>query len=769
MTQLGARIAQWTVRHRWQVILVMLLVAASAGSGIRSLTFNNDLRVFFSEQNPQLRALEDLEATYNKIDNVLFVIAPRDGNVFTRATLAAIGELTEAVWQTPYSVRVDSITNFQHSRAEGDDLTVEDLVENAGNLTDAELARIRAIALAEPSLVNRLVSATGHVTAINVTIPLPGASMAEVPEVAAFVRQLAGDFRQRHPDIDLYLTGAVMFDNGFAEVVQDDMRTLVPFMFAVLVVITGMALRSLLATLATLVIILASMLTGMGLAGWLGMSLNPASSNAPVIILTLAVADSVHILVTLMQQLRLGKTRQQAITESLRINFQAVFLTSVTTAIGFLTMNLSDAPPFRDLGNIVALGVMAALLYSVLLLPALMAVLPLRVAPLNTATPPRLDRLARFVIARRVPVYRAAWVAIAVASAGMLQIEFSDDWVQYFDNRYELRIATDFMEDNLLGAHIIEYSLDSGEPGSISEPDYLATLEAFADWYREQPRVGHVQTIIGTMKRLNRNMHGDDPAYYRLPEQRELAAQYLLLYEMSLPYGLDLNNQINVDKSATRMIVTLKGISTLELRALEERAHAWLKANAPVHMLTHGSGLSMIWAHISRRNINSMLGAAFIALLLISALLVFALRSLRLGIISLFPNLAPAFMAFGTWGLIVGQVGLGLSVVVSLTLGIVVDDTVHFLSHYLRARRDEGLEVAAAIRYSFGTVGMAMWITTVTLVAGFLVLTFSGYKMNADMGLLSAITLSLALLMDFLFLPALLMKLDRDRDDANSK
>ncbi|MDH3871503.1 MAG: MMPL family transporter, partial [Gammaproteobacteria bacterium] len=316
MTALGAHIGLWTVRHRWTVILVMLLLVIAAGSGIRLLTFNNDLRVFFSDENPQLQALEDLEATYNKIDNVLFVIAPRNGKVFTRGTLAAIETLTGAAWQTPYSVRVDSVTNFQHSRAEGDELIVADLVEHAGQLADADLARIRAIALAEPSLANRLVSAEGHVTAINVTIPLPGLAANEVPEVTAFARRLAADFRQRHPDIDLYLTGAILFDNGFAEVVQDDMRTLVPLMFAVLIVITGVALHSLIATLVTLLIILASTLTGMGLAGWLGMSLNPASSNAPIIILTLAVADSVHILVTLMQQLRRGVHRQQAIVES---------------------------------------------------------------------------------------------------------------------------------------------------------------------------------------------------------------------------------------------------------------------------------------------------------------------------------------------------------------------------------------------------------------------------------------------------------------------
>jgi predicted RND superfamily exporter protein len=194
---------------------------------------------------------------------------------------------------------------------------------------------------------------------------------------------------------------------------------------------------------------------------------------------------------------------------------------------------------------------------------------------------------------------------------------------------------------------------------------------------------------------------------------------------------------------------------------MDARAREWLKNNAPPHMFTYGSGLSIIWAHISKRNIESMLGASFGALVLISAMLILSLRSLRLGIISLIPNLTPAFMAFGIWGLLVGQVGLALSVVASLTLGIVVDDTIHFLSKYLRARREKDMDPVEAVRYAFNTVGKAMWITTFALVAGFLVLSFSGYNVNAQMGLLSAIAISLALFLDFFFLPALLMIMDR--------
>jgi predicted RND superfamily exporter protein len=757
----------FVVKRRWWIIALTLMVAVAAASGVKFLTFNNDLRVFFSEKNPQLQALEALENTYNKIDNVLFIIAPKDGNVFTQDTLEAVEQLTEASWKIPYSSRVDSITNFQHTRAEEDDLIVEDLAQDAKNLSITDFERIKRIALTEPFLVNALVSPSGHVTGVNVNILMTGRSLEEVPKLAAFVRKMVHDFRATYPKIDIYLTGGVMMDNAFGEAGLKDMTTLIPLMFITLIVIIGLALRSVTGTLATLIIILISMATGMGLAGWFRILITAASAGAPTIILTLAVADSVHVLVTIYQQMRQGQSKHDAIAESLRINFQPVFLTSVTTAIGFLTMNFSDAPPFRDLGNIVAMGVMAAFVYSVLFLPSLIAVLPVRVKSRpEKADCASCDRLADFVINRRRFVFWGSLVVISLLTAGTLRIELNDDWIKYFGKSFDIRRATDFTEENLTGFHVIEYSLESGETGGINNPDYLAIVDAFVGWYRKQQKVVNVKTITDTMKRLNKNMHGDDDFFYTIPKQRDLAAQYLLLYEMSLPFGLDLNNQINVDKSASRMLVTLKGTTTRELREMDEKARAWLKANATERMFTYGSGLSIIWAHLSKRNINSMLGASLGALVLISVILMVALRSFKLGLLSLLPNLAPAFMAFGIWGLTVGQVGLGLSVIVAMTLGIVVDDTVHFMSKYIRARKEHRMNPAGAVRYSFNTVGTAMWITTIALVAGFMVLSFSGYRMNSDMGLMSALTVSLALVLDFLFLPTLLMKAEKKRDEA---
>ncbi|MGB1800287.1 MAG: efflux RND transporter permease subunit, partial [Gammaproteobacteria bacterium] len=301
----------------------------------------------------------------------------------------------------------------------------------------------------------------------------------------------------------------------------------------------------------------------------------------------------------------------------------------------------------------------------------------------------------------------------------------------------------------------------------INEPAFLREIEAFANWYREQPETLHVNIYTDIIKRLNKNMHADDQSYYKIPDDRNLAAQYLLLYEMSLPYGLDLNNQINIDKSATRMTATLKTISSNNLIDLEKRAQSWLKNNTQHIAQADGSGTSIMFANIGKRNISSMLIGTTTALILISIILIFALRSLKIGVISLVPNLVPAAMGFGLWGLLVGEVGLSLSVVASMSLGIVVDDSVHFLSKYLRARREKGLNSKDAVRYAFTTVGRALIVTSIVLVVGFLILATSSFELNAGMGLLTAIVIAFALIADFLLLPAILMKTEDKTNEKN--
>jgi predicted RND superfamily exporter protein len=761
--------SQWVVKRRWFIIPAMILLVILVASGMKDIKFSNDTRVFFSENNPQLQALEALENTYRKNDNVFYILAPKEGNVFTRETLFAIEELVDSAWLMPYSSRVNSITNFQHTLVEEDDLIVDDLVRNALSMSASEIEYAKKVALSDPTLVSNLISTSGHVTGVIVDFIKENDDLQAVPVISQAAYKLRDEFQRKYPDIDIYLTGNVISDNTFMEAAQNDMRTVIPIMYLVLIVIIGISLRSFSGVFATFLIILMSMLTGLGFAGLTGIQLTAASSNAPSIILTLAVAHSVHILVTLFHQMRHGKAKHEAIIESLRINLKPIIITSVTTSIGFLSMNLSDVPPFRDLGNIVAVGVMASLLYSIMFLPALIAILPVRVkVKAESARKFPMAGLANFVIHYRNPIFWSTIVIVAILSTGISRIELNDVWPKYFSKSFDFRRATDFTEENLTGYYPIDYSLEAGEEGGINNPEYLKVLDDFATWYRKQPKVVNVNSIVEVMKRLNKNMHGDDEAFYAIPDERDLAAQYLLIYEMSLPFGLDLNNQINVDKSSTRFTATLKNATTTEIREMDSRAREWLRANAPEEMYTYGSGLTVIFAHISARNINSMLVATLGALLLISLILIFSLRDVKLGLLSLIPNIIPALLAFSIWGLTVGRVGLGLSIIASLTIGIVVDDTVHFISKYLRARRELNMEPDNAIRYAFNTVGKALWITTLALVAGFMVLSISGYKMNAHMGLMSSLTITIALAFDFLLLPVLILKAEKYKSTISS-
>ncbi|MFO6424794.1 efflux RND transporter permease subunit [Motilimonas sp. KMU-193] len=749
----------WVVQRPIVSLLMAMLVVVSLGYGTSKLFFDGDYRVFFGADNPQLQAFEQMQNVYSKSDSVSFIIAPKSGNVFSPDTLNQIHQMTEAAWQTPYSTRVDSITNYQHTQADSDDLLVEDLLLDPESLDQAKINQIRHVALTEPNLVDKLVGKAGDVSIINVTVQLPEIDpLTEGPAVANFAKQLQAQFHQLYPDTEIRLSGLVMLNDAFATYAQQDSSTLVPAMFLLILIMLAVLLRSVLSTLASLAVIIATIAATLGISGWLGIALTTPTVNVPTIVMTLAVADCVHIISSMLLAMRNGQTKQQAIYTSLELNFKPVFITSATTAIGFLSLNFSDSPPLRDLGNLVAVGMLFAFLFSVTLLPALLSLMPIKVG--NTHAPSNaMTRFANWVIAKQKPILVCGLLLVAGLASQVPNNQVNDDSLKYFSTDTTFRQDSDFMAQHISGMTTLEFSLDSGQSNGINHPEFLADLAAFTTWLREQPETDHVSSLSDTVARLNKNMHGDDPAQYRLPLQQELAAQYLLMYEMSLPYGLDLNNQINIDKSATRVVATFQNLGSNEILALEQRVSDWFSAQAP-NIKVAISSTSSMFAHVGERNMSSMLMGTAFALVLISALLGFALRSWQLGFISLLPNILPGLAGFGLWSLVSGEINLALSIVSSLTLGIVVDDTVHFLSKYQHARK-RGQSSEQAVIYAFNNVGRALLITTLVICVGFAVLTQSNFALNADMGLLTSIVVFIALVIDLLILPAFLLVFDR--------
>jgi|TARA_B110001454_G_scaffold7100_1_gene6704 predicted RND superfamily exporter protein len=755
-------------RHPWITLLLVVVVAFAASYGGKNLYFRGDYKVFFDKDFPQLLAHEEMQRIFNKNDNVSIIVVPKEGSVFNQEMLAQIKQLTDEAWQTPFSSRVDSITNYQHTWAEEDDLVVEDLILELDVIDQQLVERTQAISTVEPNLVHSLVSPDGKVAVVNITIQLPDKenNTAEVIQVTEFAKQLTDSFAEKYQSADFYHTGVILMNYSFATEGQKDMMKLVPSMFLMIIIMLTVLLRSFTGMLMTVIVIFLTITATMGTGGWFGYFLSTGTINVPIVVMTLAVADCVHLVASTQFAMRHGKSRKEAVEFAMDLNLMPVFITSATTAIGFLTLMFSESPVLADFGEMSAMGVMIAFFLSVTLLPALMVVMPMRVkvAPEHHGS---MEKLADWVIKHNKVVLPVS-AAIMLFFACLVPLnEINDEATKYFDTSTDFRQSVDKQEETISGMSSISWGLYSGEKNGINSPEFISVISGFSDWLRAQPETDHVATISDTLKRLNKSMNGDDQAFYRLPEERELTAQYLLMYEMSLPYGLDLNNQLNIDKSSTRIVSTLKNLGSKEYVALEKRAMAWFDSNAPQVRMT-ASSPTLMFAHIGETNMHSMIISMTLALFLISILLIFALRSFRLGLISLIPNIGPAAVGFGIWALISGEINLGLSIVVSMTLGIIVDDTVHFLSKYQRARND-GRNVEEGIRYAFSSVGRAMTITTLVLCTGFSLLTLSAFRMNSDMGMATAIIIFVALVVDFLFLPTFLLLADKREGKSSQK
>ena len=768
----------WQTKYRALVterpvamLFLGLVFTIICGLGLGGLSQNPDNRIFFSEDDPNLVALEKLENTYTKNDNLFILVAPKKGNVFDPNVLEVIRDLTKDLWQTPASSKVDSITNFQWTRADGDDIIIGDLVPE-GAITKAVALNAKSVALDEPLILNSLVSSDAKFTGINITFIKPDDSVEAgntVVEIMSHIRPIQKSLEEKYPDIKFYITGGVPLTMAFTEVSLSDMSTLTPLMLLVIFLVAGLSLRSVQGSFITAFIVILSVIGMMGIAGWMKFILNAATFNSFLMLSALTIAHCVHIMSTQKINMRLGKNKKDSVDESLRVNLQPVFMTAITTAIGFLTMHFSEAPPFRELGYMMAFGNIILFIHAVITLPALLVILPGKEKSVGESKSETLmEQLSHFVIKNRKTLLVFNGFFILFLSLGMTQIKLDDTWTKYFDKRFEIRSHSDFVQNNLTGLDTIEYSIPSGEQDGINNPEYWKKLEKLADRIRQEPNVNHVTTLSDVIKRLNKAMNGDNPDFYSIPESRELVAQYLLLYELSVPFGLDLNDRINVNKSATRFTVTLQNASNDDLRDLDQIIQNYFDNELP-ELKTTGTGLSMIFSHFSKRNIDSMLVGTTAALILISFLLIIALRSLKFGLISLIPNLFPAAMGFGLWGYLQGEVGVALSIVAAMTLGIVVDDTVHYLSKYLRGKREKGLSPEEATTYAFKNVGFALSTTTIALVAGFGVLSFSGFKINSDMAMLTAITIAIALFVDLFFLPTLLIALDKLKFNSSNK
>lgn len=760
-----ARWAALVVDRPWRVIASVLAIVALAMPGLRLVTVNDDYRIYFSPDNEDLQAWEDLLDTYVRSDGLVVVVETRNQRpVFSPEVMPAIVELTRELWRAPFVTRVDSISNFQHMIPKGDELTVEDLVPADRAASPSFLAQRETIALQEPLIRDAMLSKDGTVTALHLQMMIPKRGNA-IADAATGIREIQRRFEGKYPELRLRLGGLVMLNAAFDEYARSDMATILPAMMVIIVVVMAVLFRSALATVVALTVVFLTVSASMGIVGYLGIPLGPHSSVSPQVILTITIATTMHVMLSFLRELRAHNDRATAVSRAVTSNVVPISFTSLTTVLGFASMLTSVIPPFQHIGIISGLGTVMCYVLTLTLLPSLLRVLPFKPAPQDGQWAESKwrwpARLAGFVIAYHRAIVAIAAVVLVPLVWAASQLEIDDHFVRLFKQGTTFRDDADFIDKRMAGTTNIELSLQASGSQGVTDPGFLAKVQDVKQRLLADPMVTHVAVLTDTINRINKNMHGGDEAFYRLPEDKGVAAQYLLFYEMNLPFGLDLNSQINIDKSALRLTATTKSHSTKDTIAFVERTNGWLEKDFP-ELRARAVSVLVMFSYMAEQVAINFYTSALVAMVLIVCAIALALRSWRMGLLSLVPNLFPIIVVFAVWHWLGRTLDFTAALIFSMTFGVIVDDTVHFLHSYMRLK-GKGKSAEEAIRGSMTHVGPAILFATLILALGFMVFGLSNFQVNVTLGLLTALTFCVGFALELMLTPALLMFFESQR------
>ena len=715
-------LAETIIRYRPLCIIISLLILAGLSQGLSKINFNPDINVFFPENDTLTTSHLSIEDTYSSMDNAVIGIGVKEGTVFTNEVLSLIEDLTQKAWKTPHSLRVDSLSNYSYVSADGDDLYIEPFLEGSSTYDLKTLKEKELIIEEEELAYGAIISKDKKTSLINIVFDPPRKDIeAEYQESLNYVLGFLEEARKKHPEVDLIISGIVYMEYQSPMLLKAQMPKLMPTAILVILLTLFLLLRSLVAVAGSFLVILMSVVSAMGSIGFMSGDISQPFIMVPILIATLAVADCVHLFTLYFQNLDSSRKSKEAMLESLKLNLQPLFLTSLTTAIGFLSLNLAPVEPLRGIGNGVAVGVFLAFIFTVLLLAPIVSYFNVKQSRNINFQKNIARKLGRFSIKN----YKRLLVIVPVISCFLMAFiplnKTNDNPLEFYSERYTTSAAdSKWISQRIGGTFPVSYELNS--QGIVSDPEFLREVDKFSEWLASNKEVLHVSSLSKIMKNLNKTLHGKQEEWNIIPTEPDLSAQYLFFYEMSLPYGLDLTNSISQNKESIKLVASLKELGSLEYREFAKRVENYASQNMPEDMVSIGTGTRPIFAFMSNMLITQLTYALGIGIVLITATIILFFRSLRYGMLTSVTNLLPIGVAFGIWAIVSGEISMLVGIGMGTTLGIIVDFTVHFLSKYLHARRQKNLSAEEAVEYAFETVGFALIITSFSLILGFLVL-----------------------------------------------
>ena len=493
--------------------------------------------------------------------------------------------------------------------------------------------------------------------------------------------------------------------------------------------------------------------------GWARVPFNQISLMAPLVVVMIAMADGIHIVSIYVQGLHKSLSKMEAMRESLRVNIQPITLATVTTAIGFLSLNYCSSPGIYGFGNVVAIGVCWAFVVTLTLLPTLILLLPTRKIPKPLGVRELIASISRLVAQRGNLLFWCGAVLIAATLALLPLNKVDFNRFSFVDKDSDFHHVMNALSEKIGNDQSLVYSIHSGQYYGITEPAFLNKVDEFSRWLEDQPEASFVTSYTDLLRNLNKAEHDNDEAWDILPEDTLQIIDYLVGYQLVQEIEPSLEHIFNPDYSAIRLMIGTSNLSNRELIAFNDKIDHWITANMPAdYKVLHGDN-SILFARLDHAISIELLKGFSLSFALITLTLIIGLKSLRYGLLSIMPNLFPATIVFGFWGLFVGELSPYILMLFSISIGLVVDDSVHVLSKYISARR-EGETPESAVQHSLEKAGPAITITTASLAVGTFILVLSNTYYYQNVALLLTPIILVALLLDLLFLPPLLVKFD---------
>ncbi len=564
----------------------------------------------------------------------------------------------------------------------------------------------------------------------------------------------------------IYLAGDAIQDTTFQEYAQRDLGRLFPLFILMIVVILLIWYRRPAGVFLPLGLILSAIVITMGISGHMGAELNNMTVTVPQVVLACTIGDANHVFNHYIDRLRHGDSRETAIRDAIETNFVPCFWTSITTTLGFLSMLQASIRPIGTFGWMAAIGSTAAWVGTFTLMPAVLSLLPV---PKNLHAgvgdekstsgffgwmDKKLVGLSQYVNSIPKTIVFMGAVVVAVASYGSTKISFDTNQLEFFAETAPYRQAAKFVEDNLTGPFGIRIMVDTGEPGGIRKTKYLAAIDKLQHHLEGMSEVTTVAGLGDIQKSMNRVMNSDLAEDFRIPETDAEASAYYSAYTFSLRAGLELTNRVSADEASTLVDVRLKNHASGWIINWGHELEEWAKINVPEVKVTP-TGKAWLFAHMLSEMASAFFQDVSQAVITISFLLLVLARSLRLGILAMTVNLAPVFITIGFTALFGVTMDLSVLVSVSVAMGIVVDDTIHYVAKYKRLI-DSGAthdHAAAELAQEHSKASVA---TMLILVCGFAMFTFTDYMINRNFGATTATMLLIGAFLDLLLHPAML-------------